>query len=523
MAYEILKDEYYQPGLGPLGPGPLGIRYDPVTGDYELKQKSALGYDIGIGLAIFYKNGSWTSDAIRDPNLFVDGDPTKPTALSKQLSADIRKKVYAAYQTKGGAAGGNVVNATARPENQNSPAGVNNNFSGTNPGIATAIPGTGSLATLPGTGALAAPPGSINLNDITNLNFDSNNEDKIFKDSGLLLYPIDILKNQQDTLQITMYRYQPPAGDLFTNSNFDFSSVLIKGLQRNSALKKPIATTVLPIPSGIQDNNAIGWGDDSMNNLTAAVAGKVSSNPMQTGITQAAITTLATAVQAKFGVNLPSQSINQIATIGSAAGTGADLNALLQNQQTKAAITSLLLKNAGFEVPAETILARGYGIVPNSNLELLFQGPTLRQFGFTWRMSPRSASEARNVKRIIRMFKQGSAPRKLNSESGAGAASLFLGTPNVFKLSYKTAGNKEISGLNKFKICALVNMNVVYAPDGQWAAYDEGQPVSLTMTLNFQEIEPVYESDYQTKLSGDFTGDNRIDNYSSVKPDDVGY
>jgi hypothetical protein len=514
MAYEVLKDNYYRSSVGPLGLE-LGIRYDPTNGDYELKEKNILGYDAVSGNAIFYKNGSWYNDALKDPNLFTDGDPNKPTALAQQLSEDMRRKVYAAYQAKGGAAGGNVVNATARPANQNSPAGVNNSFPGTNPGIATAVPGVG--------GILAATPGSINLNDTANLNFDSNNEDKIFKDSGLLLYPIDILKNQQDTLQITMYRYQPPSGDLFTNPNFDFSSVLIKGLQRNSALKKPIATTVLPIPSGIQDNNAIGWGDDSMNNLTAAVAGKVSSNQMQTGITQAAIAALATAVQAKFGVNLPSQSIYQIAAIGSAAGTGTDLNALLQNQQTKAAITSLLLKNAGFEVPAETILARGYGIVPNSNLELLFQGPTLRQFGFTWRMSPRSASEATNVKRIIRMFKQGSAPRKLNSQSGAGASSLFLGTPNVFKLSYKT-GNKEISGLNKFKICALVNMSVVYAPDGQWAAYDEGQPVSLTMTLNFQEIEPVYESDYQENVSKAFKGGKyAADNYSSVKPDDVGY
>ena len=120
------------------------------------------------------------------------------------------------------------------------------------------------------------------------------------------------------------------------------------------------------------------------------------------------------------------------------------------------------------------------------------------------------------------MFKQGSAARKLNSQSGAGAASLFLRTPNVFKLSYKTAGNKEISGLNKFKICALVNMNVIYAPDGQWAAYAEGQPVSLQMSLNFQEIEPVYESDYQEGIFKD-NNINLGDNYSPVKPDDVGY
>jgi len=509
MAYEVLKDEYYTSGLGPLGPSPLGIRYDPVTGDYELKAKSALGYDIGIGLAIFYKNGSYTSDAIRDPKLFVDGDKDKPTAAAQKLSADIRKEVYAAYQAKGGAAGKNVVNNSATPKHQNDPAGVNNSAAGTNPGIATAIPGVG---------ALAAPPGSINLNDITNLNFDSKTEERIFKDSGLLLYPVDILKNQQDTLQITMYRYRPPSGDLFTNPNFKIPELFTKGLQRNSALKEPIATTVLPIPSGIQDNNAISWGDDSMNNMTAAVGANINRSPATAVVGQGLVALGSQVASALGGVQLPTNTIIQLGTIANAAG--GNISDLLSNQQTRAAITSLLAKNAQFEIPAETILARGFGIVPNSNMELLFQGPTLRSFGFSWRMSPRSAKEATNVKRIIRMFKQGSAPRKLNSQSGAGAASLFLGTPNVFKLSYKTAGDKEISGLNKFKICALVNMSVVYAPDGQWAAYDKGQPVSVQMSLNFNEIEPVYESDYQKDIFSDLVDKG---DYSIVNDDDVGY
>jgi hypothetical protein len=520
MAYEILKDDYYTQNISLPGGIPgvqrYGLRYDASNGDYVLSQKSAAGYTIGIGLAKLYENGSWTSDAIQDSKLFVDGDPTKMTPLAQQLSVDMRKKVYAAYQAKGGTAGGNVVNATARPANQNSPAGVNNSFPGTNPGISSAVPGVG--------GILSAPPGSINLNDITNLNFDSNNEEKIFKDSGLLLYPIDILKEQQDTLRITMYRYQPPAGDLFANPNLTTESiqkVFTQGLQRNSALKKSIATVVLPIPSGIQDNNAVGWGDDSMNNMTAAVTGNINRDPTKAIAGQAAMS-LAGSLGSAFGVTLPTQTLTHIATLIDTAGI-TNLPSLMNNQQIKAAISSLLLKNAGFEVPAETILARGYGIVPNSNLELLFQGPTLRQFGFSWRMSPRSAKEATNVKRIIRMFKQGSSARKLNSQSGAGAASVFLGTPNVFKLSYKTAGNKEISGLNKFKICALVNMNVIYAPDGQWAAYAEGQPVSLQMSLNFQEIEPVYESDYQTDIAKAFKGNLRLDNYSSVNDNDVGY
>jgi hypothetical protein len=514
MAYETLKpDPYYIQNTNTLGiPGSqaYGIRYDSSNGDYQLIQRGVAGYDLVVIPATLYKNGSYTSDAIKDSRLFVDGDPNKPTPLAQSFSVDIRKKVYAAYQAKGGAAGKNVVNNTATPKHQNDPAGVNNSAAGTNPGIASAIPGVG--------GILAAPPGQGNifdpgLGDIANLDFKSNNEKDIFKDEGLLLYPIDILKEQQDTLQITMYRYKAPLEGVFSGK-LDSKTIFPNGLQRNSALKERIATTVLPIPSGIQDNNAISWGDDSMNSQTAAAAAFVSKNKGLVSGQQATVGAGA-GVLGGLGINgVPTQNINNLALL---AQSGA-----LNSPLLGASLISLILKNAQIELPPETILARGAGIVPNSNMELLFQGPSLRSFGFTWRMSPRSAPEARNVKRIIRFFKQGSAPRKVNSQSGAGAASFFLGTPNVFKLSYKT-GNEEISGLNKFKICALVNMSVVYAPDGTWAAYDKGQPVSLTMSLNFQEIEPVYESDYQEGVSDLFKGDLRLDNYSPVKPDDVGY
>ena len=390
MAYEILRDNYYTShvGFGAL----YGLRYDPSNGDYVLSQKSAAGYTIGIGLAQLYYNGSYTSDAIQDPRLFVDGDPTKMTPFAQQLSVDIRKKVYAAYQAKGGAAGGNVVNATARPANQNSQAGVNNSFPGTNPGIATAVPGVGSiLSAAPGQGNIFDP----GLGNLTNLDFKSNNEKDIFKDEGLLLYPIDILKEQQDTLQITMYRYKAPLEGVFSGK-LDSKTIFPNGLQRNSALKERIATTVLPIPSGIQDNNAISWGDDSMNSQTAATAAFVSGNKGKV-LGQQAAAGAGAGVLGALGINnVPTQNINNLALL---AQSGA-----LNSPLLSASVISLILKNAQIELPPETILARGAGIVPNSNLELLFQGPTLRQFGFTWRMSPRSKKEARNVKRIIRMF-----------------------------------------------------------------------------------------------------------------------
>ena len=502
MAYETLKpNPYYIQNTDFFGGSQAyRLRYDSTNGNYQLVQRGVID-DLVIIPATLYENGYWTSDAIKDSRLFVDGDPNKMTPLAQQMSVDMKKNVYAAYQAKGGAAGTNVVNNSATPKHQNDPAGVNNSAAGTNPGIASAIPGIGGIS---GFITALTTPG---LPGISDLDFSSKNEKDLFKDGGLLKYPRDILENQQDTLQITMYNYQAPLGDAFLKSNS--SDIFKNGLQRNSALKERIGTVILPIPSGIQDNNAISWGDGSMNNLSAGVARYMIDNTGKAILGQGS---------AAIGGAVSGLSPQMLIALGTLVDAGVSPD----NPLVKPSIISQLLKNAGVELPAETILARGAGIVPNSNLELLFQGPTLRSFGFTWRMSPRSEPEARNVKRIIRMFKQGSSPRKVNSQSGAGAASLFLGTPNVFKLSYKT-GNEEISGLNKFKICALVNMSVVYAPDGTWAAYDKGQPVSVQMSLNFQEIEPVYESDYQTDISKAFKGDLAADNYSSVKPDDVGY
>jgi hypothetical protein len=505
MAYETLKpDPYYIQDTNFLGiPGSqaYGIRYDSSNGDYQLIQRGVSGYNLVVIPATLYKNGSYTSDAIKDSRLFVDGDSNKPTPLAQSFSVDIRKKVYAAYKAKGGAAGKNVVNNTATPKHQNDPAGVNNSAAGTNPGIASAIPGTGGIQGF--ISALTTP----GLPGTENLDFSSKNEKDLFGDANkaFLKYPSDILENQQDTLQITMYNYQAPLGDAFLKSNS--SDIFAKGLQRNSALKERIGTVILPIPSGIQDNNAISWGDDSMNNFSAGIANYMIGDTGKAILGQGA---------AAVGGAVAGLSPQMLITLGTLVDAGVSPD----NPLVKPSIISQLLKNAGVELPAETILARGAGIVPNSNMELLFQGPTLRSFGFNWRMSPRSAPEARNVKRIIRFFKQGSAPRKVNSQSGAGAASLFLGTPNIFKLSYKTAGSKEISGLNKFKICALVNMSVVYAPDGQWAAYAEGQPVSVQMSLNFQEIEPVYESDYQKGIFSDLDGKG---DYSPIDDNDVGY
>lgn len=496
MSWITLDDDFYRSTVGLAGMQ-LGLEYNYKTGEYQLKEQT-----FPVGFSIFYKDGVWIGDAQKDPKLFVDGVET-PEA--KKLAIDIKKATYAAFQTRGGSQKGNVINASALPQNQNLPSPTQQ---GSNPGI-TSGPTFAGIAAALGLPSNIFEPG-LGITDQYK-NFTSDNEIDLFK--GLLKYPKDILDLQQDTLHITMFNYKPPLEDLF-EGNQTTASVFTEGVQRNSTLKNPIGTVILPIPAGISDSNNVEWGEDRMNNMTTAVTGAVSQNLMgaATAAGASALANLATSLK---GVNLPQGNINQLLLL-KMAGVGSNIPEL------KTALMSMILKAAQFDVSPESILARGAGIVPNSNLELLFRGPTLRQFQFAYRFSPRSEGEAKDVRRIIRFFKQGSAARKLNASGGAGQGSVFLGSPNVFKLEYKTTGGKSITGVNKFKICALQGVSVNYAPDGQWSAYEEGQPVSYTMTLGFQEIEPIYESDYQKGISDKFNQEGKGD-YSIITDDDIGY
>ena len=348
------------------------------------------------------------------------------------------------------------------------------------------------------------------FNSLSSMNKSANEKTKYGTGSEkLLIYPEDLIRNGQDTLHITEYNYKSPSGSALLGGNV---GSILSGLQKIgvAGTKEFLGTVILPIPNNIADNNSVAWGADTMNNLTAAATAQVMGNP--------ALAAGGAAAAGIFSNLTGTPNVTPLA-IYAALGAQANLNDPAIKAQIEAAIGSLVLKAGQFDVPPETILARGLGVVPNSNLELLFQGPTLREFSFGWRLSPRSENEAKVVKKIIRVFKQGMAARKLNSGAAAGTASALLGTPNVYKLEYK-AGNDPISSLNKFKLCALTNFSVSYAPDGQWAAYEDSQPVSLTIGMSFTEIEPIFESDYQENISGTLSS---FADLSKVTENDIGY
>jgi hypothetical protein len=169
-----------------------------------------------------------------------------------------------------------------------------------------------------------------------------------------------------------------------------------------------------------------------------------------------------------------------------AAGNGA-LREQIVNDVTKDIVGSL-----GIQVDPLQVLARSTGSVVNNNAELLFKGPKLRSFDFTWKLSPRNPDDSARIRKMIRWFKVNSLP--YISETGA----IFMETPNVFVVQYTKANNERNEALPQPKICALLDFRVDYTPDGVgWAAYgDDSQPVTSVISLVFHELTPLFANEY---------------------------
>ena len=343
-----------------------------------------------------------------------------------------------------------------------------------------------------------------------------------------LIYPIDADYNTQDYMQINQFTYKPVNQSIFFPEEGKEAGplrILREGVENTSAKEKNLGLVKLPMPNQLQDSNNVAWGQDQLNAITAAAAAGVFD---ATGDALNVIRGLATG-QTNF-----QQIVDMVKTRAGnfagnledaargAQGVAASNNAAMLAQS---AVGSFLLNVAQFGVTPETALARGAGVVPNSNMQLLFNAPTLREFTFNWRFTPRSQEEATRVKNIIRFFKQGMAVKKGNKTKSGSSKSFFLGTPNIFDIHFKTAktGKYQILDRNdsvmRIKTCALTGVAVNYTPEGMWNAYEKGMPTSMLLSLRFGELEPIFDTDYE---EDPFKYDTSFD-VGSVPIDAIGY
>ena len=318
------------------------------------------------------------------------------------------------------------------------------------------------------------------------------------KRGGILRYPLEALTGTTDYLQIDIKEYIRNADNakLIGAKGFGRNTLNNRvGQTRSGSLATKsvmnTGTIILQIPSDIKDGNTANYGESKMNTLTGAAAGAM-MGVMKSG---------ATSVQMALGQMSTEEGLEKIkGDIGgnlTAGDTDSLIDAAKMGLTVKA--TSSAMGIFGANVSPEQLLARSSGQIFNPNLELLFNGPSLRSFSFSFKMTPRSAQEARQCKLIIRSFKQNMAPKTGGDTIGGSA--IFMKTPNLFELRYRK-GNSDHPFLNKFKQCFLTNVAVNYTGEGVYATYDDATPISMQLDLQFKEIEPIYFDDYDQSPQG---------------------
>ena len=279
-----------------------------------------------------------------------------------------------------------------------------------------------------------------NLSSLDNLISKKGADKKLPRD---LRYPYSSIDSTQDFLKFSIFEYK--------RQQF---------LTRNQKQLKAdlLGNILLPIPGQLVDSNATNFGGgDSMDFFSG------------TGLQ---------AIDTLFG-DKPEQALDTIRDAGFKAG--GDIKKLLSTFITTKAINILPGMSADFS----NVLTRNSGQVLNPNMELLFNGPILRQFNYQFKLTPRFKEEAQVVRTIIKAFKRNMAPK--------GENGIFLKTPNIFEIQYV---GKAKDYLNRMKLCALTGVGVNYTGDGNWATYQDGSPISMLLTLSFKEVMPIYNEDY---------------------------
>ena len=442
--------------------GRLRIRTNARTGNYEVYKvndpnastNNALSSDDTL---IYSYDASSNTKTMGDSDLFVEyftGGLLYTTQYT-QLELSTKQDTLALSSTS------SSISASQLKKLEETTGYESLTNTGTPPPSNTSSTSTASTGTIPNTQLPSSPttnqpPGSTPAatNATPALGAVASNAGAVYR------YPLNVPDLGYDFIKITAYEYI----NNMTASKGGLTSASAPGQSVSQRYTNPLETVILPMQPNISETNSVDWGGDKLNFLQDAGA---------------------TAAYKSMNA-LSSLDIKGLAE--SAGGLVKDLSKVFSDPGSKSFIAAYF---AGQAVSAN-VQARATGNVVNPNLELLFSGPRLRTFSFNFKFTPRSETEALEIKKIIKTFKRNMAPQR--SSQG-----IFLKTPRVFKLEYiYNDTNTQHPYLNKLKPMAMTSFGVNYTPDGSYATYlDGGSVTSYAVDMSFGELEPIYADEIE--------------------------
>jgi hypothetical protein len=263
-----------------------------------------------------------------------------------------------------------------------------------------------------------------------------------------------------------------------------FGTSLVDTLQKSKidpttgkpSIEKPLATISLPMPDNLTYNEQIEWQSTDLGALGGGAKG-ASLN----------------------GGSVAGAGFSQLGSIIS-GGTGALVSSVLGAGIAGGAVLGVL--GAGNSV--QGTIESQVRVKSNPFKEQTFQGVPFRPFEFSWTFSPTSQREVDDIKKIIKLLRQHSRP------SYDGGNQFLFKYPDTMQIEFKTysrksgilKANPDVLITNKYlpklKQCICKSINTNYATAG-WHSFKEGAPTSITLQLQFEEIDIVTSEDIETE------------------------
>ena len=276
-----------------------------------------------------------------------------------------------------------------------------------------------------------------------------------------LRYPKQLLDSKADYVKFTFYEYVAPFSSQVGGATFGLDAY---NNSVNSGLNSTGKSIIMYMPEDIGADYGGSWSETNLSNMAKGALG-----------------TFGGVAGGDIGA-----SVGAIVKSLTEMGTNAIVNGTL----TANAISDALSKANFASLTVNDVFAAATGQILNPNTEVLYKGPKMRNFSLSFKMAPRNAPEATEIKQIIHAFKYATLPQFGKSNGDEKNAS-FVTVPQIVDVSFM-AGSAANPWVSQFKPSAITSFDISQTPDGAWSTYGDGSPVATTMKITFQELKMLY-------------------------------
>jgi len=146
---------------------------------------------------------------------------------------------------------------------------------------------------------------------------------------------------------------------------------------------------------------------------------------------------------------------------------------------------------------ANETVVRTTGVLRGQRQAGLYSGTALRTHNFFFQLRPKDLNELKNVGRIIRIFQKYSSAKLVNEDQSGSNSFNTIEVPPIWYIEERQRDQGAPRFIPKFNFgpAVISDIKVNKTPDQLYTTFKNtgGDPVSVDLEIQFQELIPVYQ------------------------------